>query len=125
MNQKFNMKRQILVAMVLMAIITGISSCEKYSFMPPVINPIDTIHFETDIQPIFSANCITCHNTLRSPDLREGKSYDALTTGGYVNQPGETSILYTQMNKSDHKARSTDADKQKVLIWINQGALDN
>jgi hypothetical protein len=125
MNQKFNMKRQILVAMVLLAIIAGISSCEKYSFMPPVINPIDTIHFETDIQPIFNANCITCHNTLRSPDLREGKSYDALTKGGYVDQPGLTSILYTQMNKSDHTARSTDADKQKVLIWINQGALDN
>jgi hypothetical protein len=125
MNQKFNMKRQILVAMVLLAIITGISSCEKYTFMPPVINPIDTIHFETDIQPIFTANCITCHGALRSPDLRDGKSYDALTKGAYVNQPGETSILYTQMKATDHIARSTDADRQKVLIWINQGALDN
>jgi hypothetical protein len=125
MNQKFNMKGQILVAMVLIAIIAGISSCEKYTFMPPVVNPMDTIHFETDIQPIFTANCIMCHSVLQSPNLSEGKSYDALTTGGYVNQPGETSILYTQMNKSDHTARSTDADKQKVIIWINQGALDN
>lgn len=125
MNQKVNIKRQILVVMVLVAIVTGISSCEKYSFMPPVINPVDTIHFEADIQPIFDNNCTTCHGALRSPDLRDGKSYEALTTGGYVNQPGETSLLYTQMNKSDHIARSTDADRQKVLIWINQGALDN
>jgi hypothetical protein len=125
MNQKFNMKKQILVATVVIAFIAGISSCEKYSFMPPVINPVDTIHFSTDIQPIFTANCVTCHGGLRAPDLREGKSYDALTTGGYVNQPGETSLLYTQMNKSDHAPRSSDAEKQKVLIWINQGALDN
>jgi len=125
MNQKFNMKRQILVAIAIVAVMIGISSCEKYSFLPTVINPVDTIYFATDIQPIFNANCVTCHGSLRAPDLREGKSYEALTTGGFVDQPGETSLLYTQMNKSDHTARSTDADKQKVLIWINQGALDN
>ena len=125
MNQKFSMKKQILVATVVIAFLAGISSCEKYTYSPPVINPVDTIYFSTDIQPIFTAKCITCHGSLRDPDLREGKSYEALTTGGFVDQPGEESLLYKKMIGADHASRSTDAEKQKVLIWINQGALDN
>ncbi len=125
MNQTLKRTRQILVALVITVAVIGMSSCEKYSFLPPVINPTDTIHFATDIQPIFTANCITCHGALRAPDLRAGKSYAALTSGGYVDLPGESSKLYTRMISSDHAARSTDADKLKVLIWINQGAKNN
>jgi hypothetical protein len=125
MNQKFKRGIQILVALVLTAAFIGISSCEKYAIIPPVINPVDSIHFQTDIQPIFNANCLTCHGAIRAPDLRDGASYTALTTGHYVDPPGETSRLYTKMTGADHAPKSSDLDKQKVLIWINQGALDN
>jgi len=93
--------------------------------LPPVVNTLDTLHFKTDIQPIFDAKCTTCHGVLRAPDLRSGKSFAALTTGGFVDLPGETSKLYVKMTSADHTPRSTEADKQKVLIWINQGAMDN
>ena len=125
MNKKLKGIRQILLAIVVIAAITGISSCEKYSFTPPVINTTDTLHFSTDIQPIFTANCITCHGAIQHPILKEGKAYQNLFDGGLINLPGETSILYVHMNSTGHTARSSDAEKLKVLIWVNQGALNN
>jgi hypothetical protein len=125
MNQKLNRIRQILVAFILLAAVSGITSCEKYSYTPPAVDPNTTWHFQTDIQPIFNANCVTCHGGTKSPDLRDGKSYLALTKGGYVNAPAESSKLYSKMSGSDHSARSTETDKLKVLYWITQGALNN
>ena len=125
MNQKLNMVKQLMAALVIIAAIGGLASCEKYTYMPVVINPVDTVHFEAEIQPIFDAKCISCHTSIRNPDLREGKSYESLTSGGYVNQPGVSSKLYTKMTGAEHTPRSTDVDKQKVLIWINQGAHNN
>lgn len=125
MNKKLNRIRLILGLLLLIVAVTGFYSCEKNSFIPPKISTVDTLHFQTDIQPIFSANCITCHGAVRAPDLRDGYSYQALTKGLYVTLPGETSKLYLKITSADHTARSSDLDKQKVLIWINQGALNN
>lgn len=125
MIQKVNKTRQILVAFILVAAITGLSSCEKYSFVLPKVNPVDTIHFQADIQPIFTSNCLTCHGAIQSPILKDGKSYQNLVNGGFVNSPAESSRLYIRMTTGDHIPRSTDVDKQKVFIWITQGALNN
>jgi hypothetical protein len=126
MNQKLNILKQLMAALMIIAAIGGLASCEKYTYMPEVVNPVDTVHFAAEIQPIFNANCVSCHTSIRKPDLRDGKSYESLTTNGMVNQPGESSILYVQMTtESAHIPRSSDVDKQKVLIWINQGAKNN
>jgi hypothetical protein len=126
MYQKLNMLKQLMAALVLVAAIGGLGSCEKYTYMPEVVNPITPVYFQADIQPIFNAKCITCHTSIRNPDLMDGKSYESLTTGGFVNQPGETSILYLQMTtNSAHIPRSSDKEKSLVLNWINQGALNN
>jgi hypothetical protein len=125
MNQKFTRIRQILFALVLIAAVGGFSSCEKVSYLPPAFDPNTIWHFQTDIQPIFNSNCISCHGPSRSPDLREGKAYLALTKGGYVKLPGSSSRLYLQMTSTSHASRSTDTEKLKVLYWINQGALNN
>ena len=119
------MLRQFLAAIIVITAIAGLSSCEKYTYIPEVVNPTDSVHFQAEIQPIFNANCISCHGAIKAPDLRDGHSYEALTKGGYVNLPGETSKLYTKMTSPEHSPRSTDVDKQKVLIWINQGAHNN
>jgi hypothetical protein len=125
MNQKLNWIRQILVALVLIAVVEGFSACTKYEYLPRPVDPNQTWHFEADIQPIFNANCITCHGSAQAPNLSEGKSYNSLTKGGFVKAPGEGSRLYIQMNSSSHTSRSSDSDKKKVLYWINQGALNN
>ncbi len=120
------MLKQLIVGVMVIAAIAGLSSCEKYTYMPPVINTVDSVHFATEIQPIFNARCISCHTSSRNPDLREGKSYESLTQDGFVNLPGETSTLYLHMTTNGaHIPRSSDLEKQKVLIWINQGAHNN
>lgn len=112
-------------AVVLVASVCWLSSCEKYTYTPPAVDPDATWLLSADIQPIFNSNCISCHGGATSPDLREGKSYRALTSGNYVTAPAETSKLYQTMTGSSHSARSTDTEKLKVLYWITQGAKNN
>ena len=125
MNQRLNRIRQILVVLVLIAAVQGFSSCTKYEFLPRPVDPNHVWSFSVDIQPIFTANCVTCHGGVQAPILSEGKSYSALSKGGFIKAPGEESRLYLQMISSSHTSRSSDQDKQKVLFWINQGALNN
>jgi len=125
MNQKIIRIRQTLVALVLLAALTGISSCEKYTYLPRPVDPDAIWHFQTEIQPIFNSNCITCHGGAQSPDLRDGKSYNALTKGGFVKTPAESSRLYLQLNSASHASKTTASDKLKVLYWITQGAQNN
>jgi hypothetical protein len=125
MNQKFNSIRQMLLAFVLFAGVAGFTSCEKYTFTPPVADPDATWHFQADIQPILTANCASCHNGTPLVDLRDGTSYAALTKGKYITPPAETSKLYSKLLIGSHAARANDAEKSKILGWINQGALNN
>ena len=127
MNQKLKRIRQILAALVLIAAVEGFTSCTKYSYAPPAVDTNRTWHYQADIQPIFNSSCVTCHNGVKQfPDLRSGKSYASLSSGGYITLPGETSRLYHQMtSNSAHIPRSTDEQKLEVLSWINQGALNN
>jgi hypothetical protein len=126
MNQKGKMLRVSLAVMVTLVTIIGISSCEKYNFTPPTINPTDSVHFSTVIQTIFTSHCINCHNgSIQSPDLRDGKSYESLTTGSYVSLPANASLLYSQITSSSHTPRTTDLEKQEILVWIEQGFHNN
>jgi hypothetical protein len=126
MNQKVRKARVILASAILVIALAGFASCEKFTFTPPAVDPNYAWSLSADIQPIFNANCITCHGGTQAPDLRTGKSYNALTKGGYVNLPGETSKLYVQITtNSGHVPKTTDTEKQKILYWINQGAKNN
>jgi hypothetical protein len=126
MNHKLKRIRQIFVALAIIATVVGFSSCEKISYPERPVDPNATWHFQTDIQPIFNGICVNCHNGTQSPDLRSGKSYLALTKGGFVKLSGESSLLYIQITtQSDHIPRTTAAQKLEILYWINQGALNN
>jgi hypothetical protein len=126
MNHKLKRIRQIFVALILIAAVEGFSSCEKYSYAQPKVDPNITWHFQTDIQPIFNSNCIACHNGTQFPDLRSGKSFAALTKAGLLTLPAETSGLYVQITtQSEHISRTTSLEKDKILNWLLQGALNN
>jgi mono/diheme cytochrome c family protein len=125
MNKILGKQMQILFAFIMIAAATGLSSCEKYSFNPPAVDPNAEWKLSTDIQPIFNSNCITCHTGARYPDLTQGKSYQSLTKGNYVTLPAESSKLYTKLNDSNHSAKTTAAEKLKILYWITQGAKNN
>ncbi|MDX9725262.1 MAG: hypothetical protein RBT38_02665 [Bacteroidales bacterium] len=101
------------------------SSCEKYVYQVETVDPEEPVLYGTQIQPIFTANCISCHKGSRSPDLRVGSSFEALTGGGYVNLPAADSRLYKMVVSGSHTAFTLDAEKQLILLWIEQGAQNN
>jgi len=102
----------------------------------PTDQPIDNtpLSFQTDIQPIFDANCIVCHNGNLDPDLRDGNSYAALSAipGSIVAGDADGSELVDML---EHKAGVDNpmppsapidaASINKFKTWINQGALNN
>jgi hypothetical protein len=126
---------------LLISIIVGViyfSSCEKYTFRVETLPPVDTtgndttgtdttnyVKLSTDVQPIFTANCISCHKGTRNPDLREGNSFASLTTGGYVTLPAADSKLYKKITSSSHSSLTTQAQKNTIYLWISQGAKNN
>ena len=117
--------RLSLAVVILMVAAAGFTSCEKFAVQPIPFDATATWHFQADVQPIFNANCITCHNGSKSPDLRDGKSYSALSKG-YITAPAETSRLYAHISSnSEHIPRTSDTQKLIILNWIKQGALNN
>ena len=125
MNLKVKKLRQYLVAVIILAAVAGLTSCEKYKILPQPFDPTAIWSLKTDIQPIFSSICITCHGVARSPDLRDGKSYNSLTKGGFVNPPYETSKLYLQMESGHPSSILSDVDRKKIQYWTLQGAKNN
>jgi hypothetical protein len=117
--------KRLLFALVILAATGAFSSCEKYTYNPPAVDPDATWSLSTDIQPIFNSSCVSCHGGAIPPNLREGQSFNTLTRGGYVDPPAESSRLYTKLIDPDHAARSTDTEKLKILYWIEQGAENN
>lgn len=135
MNQKIVPIRQILIAVMLVFSATVFVSCEKYEWVKTEIKPnlTDTVHFQSDIVPIFTSNCSSsnCHGGSFSPDLRPNKAFISLTNEGLITpdspETPETCGLYQAIISDAHSTRTstTDAEKQKVLSWIAQGALNN
>lgn len=125
MNQNIRRIKVLAAALFSLSAIVLIAACEKYTFTPPAVDPNFEWSLATDIQPIFTANCASCHGGVIAPDLRSGKSYEALTGGGYVTAPAASSELYTVMIGASHDAKSSPAEKLKVLYWITQGAKNN
>lgn len=123
-------KNLVLFISILGAVIY-FSSCEKYTFRVEKLPPVDTtdttsyVKFSTEVQPIFTANCISCHKGTRNPDLREGNSYASLISGGYVTSPAADSKLYKQLISGSHSSMTTSTEKNTIYLWIGQGAKNN
>jgi len=101
-----------------------------------------TVSFSQDIQPIFNASCVGCHGGSGGLFLTAGQSYDNLvnvqaqagcTTEMRV-QPGNAgaSVLYKRVSGTscgEQMPRGgpplSAAHIQKIMDWINQGALNN
>jgi hypothetical protein len=117
--------KSVIVAFILLAGIAMLVSCEKYSYIVETVSPEDTIYFQADLQPVFNDNCILCHNASRIPDLRDGYSYHSLSTNGLITPADSTCRLYTQINSGHPSASFSSVDRQKIFIWIKQGAKNN
>ena len=92
-------------------------------------NNLDCVKYSTDIQPIFTSNCTSCHGESDGLSLT---SYSDLMENDVIN-PGNsaTSKLIqrlkgtsgTQMPKNQDPL--DDATINLIETWIDEGALDN
>jgi mono/diheme cytochrome c family protein len=127
-------KRSLFLILVLFTL--AITSC-KYNFIVPIEEevPVDTIPgdqpvlYSTQIQPIFTAKCISCHKSGgTAPNLTAGSSYNQVVPA-HVNltKPEESDIYaYPAPSTTKHawkKYNSTEANL--VLTWIKEGAKNN
>ena len=81
------------------------------------------IKFGADIQPIFTNNCILCHNASRNPDLRTANAFSALVPQYVTAGNANGSPLVVKL-AAGHQNVST-ANLTLIKTWINQGAKNN
>jgi len=126
------MKKIVLQTLVVLAVIILVSSCQYKWIVEPVVpppDPEDTISFSLEIVPIWGdQNCTGCHNGgSTQPDLRPDFAYNSITSLGLVDtaDPSASKIYYYPLPEGDHYAKYTSAQGALVLVWIEQGAIDN
>ncbi len=126
------MKINIIQTGIALLAVLFISSCQYKWNVEPVVpppDPEDTISFSLQVVPIFDdRGCVGCHNTGgQAPDLTAGNAYQSITSLGLVNMkaPADSKIYYYPLPDGKHFAKYTSAQAAVVLLWIEQGALNN
>jgi len=126
------MKRSYTI-LILFFITVAVFSC-KYDFIkePEPINPETPVSFATQILPIFntSNNCTGCHKPGgQSPDFTTANAYSSIMSNDVVNiATPASSLLYTfpaPTTSSHNWKKYTAQQAELVLLWIEQGALNN
>jgi mono/diheme cytochrome c family protein len=113
---------------ILIAGIIALVSCEYEKITYDTPDPNVPVSYATDIQAIWEKGCVGCHAPGKTaPDLTAANSYDALINGGFVDTvTPNLSIIYTCMSSGGSMAPYSNAsDAGLVLVWIQQGALNN
>ncbi len=104
------------------------SSCYYDVIIEEEIDATTKISFTDDVIPVFNSSCVSCHDGIVAyPDLSSANAYQSLISGNYINTEDATSSTLIQKLNEDHpfEGAITSAELQKIILWINQGALDN
>lgn len=119
-------------AIVICASLALLTSCEydtvvPEKFTPPPIDTTVVISYSLDIQPIFDANCVSCHPSVYKPDLTPSNSYNALISGDYlVAGDPEASELYTKCKPGASMAQYCSSEQLALIYgWIYADAKNN
>ncbi|MFA5417180.1 MAG: hypothetical protein WC341_01855 [Bacteroidales bacterium] len=107
------------------------ASCQ-YDFVvqPAPPDPGDSISFSSHILPVFQSKCVSCHGGSEAPDLRNDAAYSSIQSMGLINTttPADSKI-YAYPNPAlpaEHMwTKYTESEAALVLLWIEQGALNN
>jgi predicted small lipoprotein YifL len=143
------MNRICQISIVVVATIALLGGCAKDEgplYIPEPVDPevpMDTVHFSTEVMPIFQAHCWVCHPPMGGGmDLTEGMAYSELvgvTSNGYDPavrvSPGnvEASVLWHKISFSGdfglgmppNGAPLSSDEIETIQLWIEQGAMDN
>jgi hypothetical protein len=104
--------------------------------------PIDSAHFNTEVLPIFTAHCWTCHPPTGGLDLSADAAYNDLVGIWSINHapgirvvPGdpEASVLWHKINFTEvyglgmppYGPVLSSEELATIRDWIEQGALNN
>ena len=125
------MKKMLRNILVLAGIITIAASCQYKFIVEPVVpppDPEDTISFSQEIVPIFDIQgCTGCHNGSQSPDLTPDNAYNSIIGAGIVDtdDPPSSKIYFYPLPDGSHYKKYTTSQGAVILVWIEQGALNN
>ena len=128
------MKKTLIYLVVVLLFATVLNAC-YYDEIATFDGLPTNVSLKNDVQPIFDRECSLpgCHVSPippgHHPDLTAGSSYEALTSGGYVNTiDPANSVLYLSVNGGGMpagRAPLTENDKKIILAWITEGAKNN
>ena len=108
-----------------------LNACTYDFIVKEELPPIDVtvpVSFSTQIVPIFTNSCVSCHKTGgQAPDLSSANAYNSIKTMNLVNTTTpESSIIHAFPGSSSHSWKGyTASEAQLVLTWIQQGANNN
>lgn len=114
-------------------IMIGMAGCKYNWIVPEDVTPPnpdgEPVSYATQVQPIFTAKCITCHKPGgTAPDLTVGNSYNQVVPA-HVNTatPEESDIYkYPAPTTTVHAWKKYSANEAVlVLTWIEEGAKNN
>ncbi len=128
---------------LIIIVIASLSACTKDEG-PVIIEEVKTVSYSTDIQPIFTNKCVTCHDQNHSTglNLKQDISYNLLVniaSTGYSPTSRikpfskENSVLWHKVNNTGVYGGKmpqigdalTSLEIQKIEKWITSGALNN
>jgi hypothetical protein len=125
------MKRKELIQLILFTVaVSGLlASCTYEEISPKKVEVPDSVKFSANIIPIFNASCNQSGCHIKGgipPDLTPDNAYVSLTFFGYVDvDVPEESIIYEEITTGSMAKFATNQDRELILKWIQQGALDN
>lgn len=125
------MKKRFLRLLFLSGTLIAMLTACEYDYNVPVPHipappADDTISFSQDIQPFFTARCVSCHAGSTAPNLLTGQSHSALVPTFVVAGTPETSDLYITCKPGGSMAVHTSAANLNLIYrWIYAGAKND
>jgi len=125
-----NRRIKLLTASLMLFLAMNTGCYYDQVYVAPAELPPEPVSFSAEIQPIFTAKCISCHSG-GSPaaglDLSEGNAYNSINDPKYINlsTPAE-SLIYTKPDPAgSHFQKYSTTEAAIVLKWIEEDAPNN
>ncbi len=97
------------------------TACNKSTTTTSTTSTADcvTISYKTDIEPIMSANCTSCHNS------NQASGGVNLSTYANVSKYASSSLNAMNNGSMPPSGKLASGTIQKLNCWISQGKLNN
>jgi hypothetical protein len=115
-----NLNKGLIISLI--GFVFFLASCQWLTVEPVEID-VDVVSFATDIEPVLTSKCATCHTSTK-PVLSGGNAYNSLVNGSFVNTVDPPSSIIVVKTNTGHGGL-TPTEKALLLAWIEQGAQNN